>query len=59
MATLSQSRKAEIAKELRIASSWVGGSRSVRLKNLAAEIEGTDDDSPDTPGRKDEPKKNG
>lgn len=42
MATLSADRKAEIAQDLRTASSWVQGERRVKLLTLAEEIEGTD-----------------
>lgn len=42
MATLSQSRKEEIAKQLRVAATWVGGPRVAVLTDLASEIEGID-----------------
>lgn len=42
MATLTAKRKEEIAKELRIAATWVGGPRQVKLLALAEEIGGLD-----------------
>jgi hypothetical protein len=47
MATLTQDRKAEIAEDLRRASSWVQGERRVKLLELAEEIEGTEPDKVD------------
>lgn len=47
MATLSQARKTEIAKELRTVATWVAGPREAKVLALAAEIEGTDDESGD------------
>lgn len=44
MGTLSSDRKAEIGKELRVASTWVEGPRSAKLLALAHEIEGADPD---------------
>jgi hypothetical protein len=37
-------RQAEIATELRRASTWVGGPRRAKLVELALELEGTDAD---------------
>lgn len=39
---LTAGRKEEIARELRVASTWVGGPRSQRLLALALELEGVD-----------------
>ncbi len=52
MASLSQARKAEIAKELKTVATWVSGPRKSKVLALAAEIEGVDDDTADS---KDEP----
>lgn len=49
MASLSQTRKEEIALELRRAATWVSGPRSAKLKSLADEIEGTTPDEPSEP----------
>lgn len=45
MASLSQARKSEIAKELKTVATWVSGPRKARVLALAAEIEGVDDDT--------------
>lgn len=37
---LTAKRKAEIAKELQVASTWVGGPRKTKLLALSAEIGG-------------------
>lgn len=42
MAALTKKRKGEIAARLRVASSWVGGARSVELLALSKEIDGLD-----------------
>ena len=39
MPALSGERKAEIAAELRTASTWVAGPRSVKLRAIADELE--------------------
>lgn len=44
MAALSASEKAEIAKGIRVASTWVSGERQLRLLELAERIEGADAD---------------
>jgi len=46
---LTAKRKAEIAAELRVASSWVGGPREAKLKALADEIEGNEPEEPTEP----------
>jgi hypothetical protein len=43
MATLSQARKEEIAKELKIVATWVAGPRQTKVLALAAEIIGEDE----------------
>lgn len=42
MAALTAKRKDEIAKELRVAATWVGGPRQVKLLALAEELGGLD-----------------
>jgi PP-loop superfamily ATP-utilizing enzyme len=40
MAAITAKRKQEIAEQLKVASTWVGGKRSTILSELAAEIAG-------------------
>lgn len=49
MATLSQSRKQEIADELKIVATWVAGPRQAKVLALAAEIAGDKDEEPSAP----------
>ena len=45
MSALTAKRKAEIADELEVAASWVGGPRAVKLLALSKEIAGLDTDA--------------
>lgn len=49
MAAISQARKQEIAQELRVAATWVGGPRQTKLLALAAEIAGESFEDPSSP----------
>lgn len=45
MAALSQQRKVEIAKELHTVATWLHGPRASKVKALALEVEGVEDES--------------
>ena len=42
MAALTQKRKAELAQDIRVLASWLGGPREVKALAIAAELEGAD-----------------
>lgn len=52
MGALTKARKDEIAADLRVASTWVGGPRQVKLLALAEELAGADQDEAVTKAEK-------